>query len=332
MSGSRTRTFSCQQSPNPSMPKSPTYSADGTPCSLRSPCLCLGEALQKGQPAQACEVTLETRGASRFRSSWACGLGRVSLPPGLAYLSQAKHAAPIVPKPDVLRWDPDYIPGGCDTPGYQLITAGIFPGRSRGLAVTIRNLFSTFGLGNRAIWWAHQSFYSEDRPVQAPPLGRLRAGRCWRRSVLHLHTAVDHWPLGSISDPRFRGRWIHLHGFVTVNTSSTSRVRFCRGHRHLLLCTVTWTRVGVTIASVAYNGQVNANLHLVSNPAVRNQLQGGGGHAYAAEGSKAIAILPEPGRSEVLGVYEKALSVVWPICVELSCMGFLVTFVQTLGL
>lgn len=85
---------------------------------------------------------------------------------------------------------------------------------------------------------------------------------------------------------------------------------------------------GVTIASVAFNGQVNANLHTVSDPAVRNQLQGGGAYTYAAEGSRGIATLPEPGRSEVLEVYAKALSVVWLICVGLSCLGFLVTFVE----
>lgn len=85
---------------------------------------------------------------------------------------------------------------------------------------------------------------------------------------------------------------------------------------------------GVTIASVAFNGQVNANLPTVSDPAVRELLKGGGAYTYAAEGSKGIATLSEPARGEVLGVYVEALSVVWLICVGLSCLGFLVTFVE----
>ena len=85
---------------------------------------------------------------------------------------------------------------------------------------------------------------------------------------------------------------------------------------------------GVTVTSVAFNGQVNANLQTVSDPSVRDLLKDGGAYTYAAEGSRGVAALPEPARSEVLGVYVEALRVVWLICVGLSCLGFLVTFVE----
>lgn len=85
---------------------------------------------------------------------------------------------------------------------------------------------------------------------------------------------------------------------------------------------------GVTVASVAFNGQVNTNLQTVSDPAVRKLLQGGGAYTYAAEGSRGLATLSKLARGEDLGVYDEALSAVWLICVGVSCLGFVVTFFE----
>lgn len=84
----------------------------------------------------------------------------------------------------------------------------------------------------------------------------------------------------------------------------------------------------MTVAPVAFNGQVNANLQIVSDPAVHELFKGGGAYTYAAEGYRGIATLSEPARGEVLGVYVEALRVVWLICVGFSCMRFLVTFFE----
>lgn len=84
---------------------------------------------------------------------------------------------------------------------------------------------------------------------------------------------------------------------------------------------------GVTVASSAFNGQVNAELGTISDPAVRRLMQDGGAYTYASQDA-AIAALPESTRGQVLEVYAHALRVVWLVCVGFSCLGVLVTFVE----
>lgn len=84
---------------------------------------------------------------------------------------------------------------------------------------------------------------------------------------------------------------------------------------------------GITVASSAFNGQVNARLDSIADLSVRDLMCDGGAYTYASEGTT-IAALPEPVKSQVLNVYVKALSVVWLVCIGFSCLGFLVTFVE----
>ncbi|KAI3390486.1 hypothetical protein diail_9514, partial [Diaporthe ilicicola] len=53
---------------------------------------------------------------------------------------------------------------------------------------------------------------------------------------------------------------------------------------------------GVTVASVAFNGQITAHLGIISDPAVRDLLHDGGAYTYASEGSSGIGALPEPAK------------------------------------
>ncbi|ROV95114.1 hypothetical protein VSDG_05866 [Cytospora chrysosperma] len=85
---------------------------------------------------------------------------------------------------------------------------------------------------------------------------------------------------------------------------------------------------GVTVASIALNGQVNARLDAVSDPAVRSLLRDGGAYTFVREGSSRIATLSEPTRGQVLDVYVEALRVIWLVCVACSCLGFFITFLE----
>ncbi|KAL6701557.1 major facilitator superfamily domain-containing protein [Trichoderma pleuroticola] len=85
---------------------------------------------------------------------------------------------------------------------------------------------------------------------------------------------------------------------------------------------------GATMASIAFNGQINAHATSISNQEIRNLLIDGGAYAYAAVQSGGIAELPDPTRSQVIAVYVKALRVVWWIVTAISGLGFFVTFIE----
>ncbi|KAK8133603.1 hypothetical protein PG984_005615 [Apiospora sp. TS-2023a] len=81
---------------------------------------------------------------------------------------------------------------------------------------------------------------------------------------------------------------------------------------------------GATMAAVAFNGQVDANLGLVADPADRDLLADGA--AYANVGR--LGGLPSPAADQVVEVYERALSRTWLVFVGVACLGFLVAFAE----
>ncbi|KAH6609100.1 MFS transporter [Trichoderma cornu-damae] len=85
---------------------------------------------------------------------------------------------------------------------------------------------------------------------------------------------------------------------------------------------------GATMASIAFNGQINSNLASVSDQEIRNLLIDGGAYAYAAVQHHGIAELPDPTRGQVISVYVKALQTVWWIVTAISCLGFFCTFIE----
>lgn len=88
---------------------------------------------------------------------------------------------------------------------------------------------------------------------------------------------------------------------------------------------------GVTMSSIAFNGQVNANLGLVEDTGLRKILADGGAYAFAAgsgEDNQGARGLPEPSKGQVVNVYERSLTVLWLVFVGISCLGFLATFVE----
>ncbi|KAL6808540.1 MFS general substrate transporter [Trichoderma sp. SZMC 28015] len=85
---------------------------------------------------------------------------------------------------------------------------------------------------------------------------------------------------------------------------------------------------GATMASIAFNGQINSHATSISNQEIRNLLIDGGAYAYAAVQNGGIAELPDPTRSQVIAVYVKALRVVWWIVTAISGLGFLATFIE----
>ncbi|KAL7939327.1 MFS general substrate transporter [Trichoderma chlorosporum] len=85
---------------------------------------------------------------------------------------------------------------------------------------------------------------------------------------------------------------------------------------------------GATMASITFNGQINAHAASISDQKVRNLLIDGGAYSYAAVQSGGIGELPDPIRSQVISVYVKGLKVVWWVVTALSCLGFLCTFIE----
>ncbi|KAI0112998.1 major facilitator superfamily domain-containing protein [Daldinia grandis] len=81
---------------------------------------------------------------------------------------------------------------------------------------------------------------------------------------------------------------------------------------------------GATMASIAFNGQVNAHLDIVADPGVRSLLADGGAYTYAG----GLTGLPDSTRGQVIRVYELALRTTWLVFVGVACLGFLVTFVE----
>ncbi|KAI5865349.1 MFS general substrate transporter [Durotheca rogersii] len=85
---------------------------------------------------------------------------------------------------------------------------------------------------------------------------------------------------------------------------------------------------GVTIASVIFNAAVNANLALVSDPAVRDRLRDGQAYAFASE----VHSARQAGRyspqlwDEVGQVYARSLRVIWWTCLGFSLVGLLLVF------
>ncbi|KAJ8132331.1 hypothetical protein O1611_g1291 [Lasiodiplodia mahajangana] len=89
---------------------------------------------------------------------------------------------------------------------------------------------------------------------------------------------------------------------------------------------------GVTISSIAFNGQINSHLDTITDPSVRLLLADGAAYTYAAgtssNGSGAIAALPEPTKTQVIEVYVNALRTVWLVFVGISGVGVLATFIE----
>jgi EmrB/QacA subfamily drug resistance transporter len=85
---------------------------------------------------------------------------------------------------------------------------------------------------------------------------------------------------------------------------------------------------GATMASIAFNGQINSHVNSINDQAVRNLLIDGGAYAYAAVQHDGISKLPDPIRSQVIDVYVKALRVVWWIITSISVLGFICTFIE----
>lgn len=85
---------------------------------------------------------------------------------------------------------------------------------------------------------------------------------------------------------------------------------------------------GATMASIAFNGEINSHISSVNDQTIRDLLIDGGAYAYAAVQHGGISDLPEPIQGQVINVYVRALKVVWWIVTSISVLGFLCTFIE----
>ncbi|KAI1112818.1 major facilitator superfamily domain-containing protein [Nemania sp. NC0429] len=81
---------------------------------------------------------------------------------------------------------------------------------------------------------------------------------------------------------------------------------------------------GVTIASVAFNSLFDANLHIISDASLRDQLRNGAAYAFASRIHQLRSMHPAETLSQVQAVYAMSLRGIWYICLGLSLLGCLV--------
>ncbi|EPE26098.1 MFS general substrate transporter [Glarea lozoyensis ATCC 20868] len=83
---------------------------------------------------------------------------------------------------------------------------------------------------------------------------------------------------------------------------------------------------GLTIASVAFNSQIDRYLGIVDDEVVRSLMANGRAYAFATRGT--FDALTAITRSQVTEVYVKALRMIWIIVAAFSCFGFFCIFAE----
>ena len=84
---------------------------------------------------------------------------------------------------------------------------------------------------------------------------------------------------------------------------------------------------GTAIPSTIFNSQINANLHMISDPSIRTVLANGGAYEFAAGGSS-LGSLPPAVHAQVVALYTTALKPVWQVMLAFSLLGFVVVLCQ----
>lgn len=85
---------------------------------------------------------------------------------------------------------------------------------------------------------------------------------------------------------------------------------------------------GVTISSIIFNAAVNANLHQISDPTLRDQLTNGAAYAFASKIHELKVSLDPHVLSEVQQVYIAGLRVIWWTGLGASLFGFLIVWLE----
>ncbi|KAI9644961.1 hypothetical protein NHQ30_006996 [Ciborinia camelliae] len=83
---------------------------------------------------------------------------------------------------------------------------------------------------------------------------------------------------------------------------------------------------GVTMASIVFNGQMNAHIDLIGDASTRSIFANGAAYSYAS--GETISSLPPQTKHEVKQVYISALRVVWLVMAAISCLGFFCVFIE----
>ncbi|KAI1126146.1 MFS general substrate transporter [Nemania abortiva] len=81
---------------------------------------------------------------------------------------------------------------------------------------------------------------------------------------------------------------------------------------------------GVTIASVAFNSLFDSNLHLISDPSLRDQLENGAAYAFASQVHQIRNTSSPETLNQIQAVYVISLKGIWYICLGLSLLAFLI--------
>ncbi|KAI0449994.1 MFS general substrate transporter [Xylaria acuta] len=81
---------------------------------------------------------------------------------------------------------------------------------------------------------------------------------------------------------------------------------------------------GANIASVAPNSLFDSNLHLISDPSLRDQLRNGAVYAFASQIHQIRNMYSTETLNQIQAVYVKSLEGIWCIGLGLSLLGFLI--------
>lgn len=151
-------------------------------------------------------------------------------------------------------------------------------------------------------------------------------------------TAIGAGLLSTLTETSSSGRWIGFQvitsgGVGLIFTSTLISTLAPLKEEDVAIATGAYSFVrsfgfvwGSTIASVAFNSQINRYLWLVEDEAVRGLMVNGQAYAYSNKGT--INALTATTQSQVIEVYVKALRVIWLIVAAISCVGFLCVFAE----
>lgn len=143
-------------------------------------------------------------------------------------------------------------------------------------------------------------------------------------SLLHQHSSTAEWVIFQIIGALGSGMILNtlLPAFQagipeSDQAAATASWAFIRSFGNI------W---GVAIPAAIFNNRFQALSYQISNSQVRSELSGGSAYEHASEAF--ISSLPEPARTETIGVYVAALRLVWYVSVAFCGLAFLLSLFE----
>ena len=172
----------------------------------------------------------------------------------------------------------------------------------------------------------------------------------WTGSYIILHrigfaaNAVGAGLLSTLTESSSRAAWICFQllpsaGTGIIFTASLPSTLAALREADVAVATATYSFIrsfglvwGVTIASIVFNGQIDAHLDWISDERVRMDFADGAAYSEAANSLQQMSSSSSPStqdaQAEIISVYVAALRIVWIVIAAISCLGFFCVFIE----